>query len=174
MPEINSKSISSIPDKKVLYKSTVFVGLIAIAVFAPLLKQQMITGPLVNSTLFIAAVLLGGESAILVGLLPSLIALSVGLLPAPLAPMIPFIMTANAILILAFLQSKKRNYWLGIVSASILKFIFLFATSSIVVNLITKQQVAAKAAAMMSWPQLITALAGGIIAYLFLKAAKKI
>ena len=74
------------------------VLLIGIAMAAPVLfKQQYITGPIVNATLIIGVVLLGGRDALLVGLLPSTIALGAGIISPVLAPMIPFIIVGNAI-----------------------------------------------------------------------------
>lgn len=160
--------------KKALVKVGAIAIFLAIAVLAPLLKQQFITGLIVNAVLFISVMLLGNQGAILVGLVPSLIALSAGLLPIVLAPMIPFIMLGNTILIITFDYFKKKSYWLGIIIASFLKFLFLFLASSVVANLIIKKEIASKVAVMMSWPQLLTALTGGVIAYLFLKTIKKI
>jgi len=152
---------------------TQFISLVGVAVIVPLFHQQAITGPVVNATLFISVTLLGVQNAILVGLIPSLVALSTGLLPPVLAPMIPFIMVGNTILIIVFGYLKEKNFWLGIVTASVLKFLFLFSTSSIVINLLLKKEIATKVATMMSWPQLLTALVGGIIAFMFLKSIKK-
>ena len=160
--------------KELILSASQFVVLIGIATAAPLIGQQSIAGPIVNAVLFISVILLGSQGAILVGLVPSLIALSVGLLPIVLAPMIPFIMLGNTILVVTFDYFKKKSYWLGIIVASLLKFLFLFLASSVVANLIVKKEIASKVAIMMSWPQLLTALAGGIIAYLFLKTIKKI
>lgn len=166
--------VKSLVLKKEFITTAQFVSLVALATLAPLTgHQQWLTGPIVNSTLFISAALLGSQAAILVGLIPSLIALSAGLLPAVLAPMVPFIMMGNIILILVFDYLRKRNYWLGMISASFLKFIFLAGTSSLVIDLLLKKEVAQKVALMMNWPQLLTALAGGIIAYLFLKSIRK-
>lgn len=151
-----------------------FVLLLGVATAAPLFHNQFITGPIVNATLLVAVALLGMRDGILIGLIPSSIALSVGLLPPVLAPMIPFIIVGNAILVVTFGYLRNKNYWLGLVSASILKFTFLFATSSIVINLLANQKVAANVAVMMSWPQLVTALAGGLIAYGFLRGIKKV
>lgn len=170
---MNKIKVLAIPRKKV-FAIAQFAALLGIAVLAPLLYSQPVTGAIVNATLFVSAVLLGTQSAILIGLIPSLIALSVGLLPIALAPMVPFIITGNAILILVFGFFKKKNYWLGVISAGVLKFLFLFSSSSIVIDLILKKEIAQKAAAMMSLPQLFTALAGGAIAYLILKSVKKI
>lgn len=151
-----------------------FVGLLAIATVVPLFHSQPFTGPVVNATLFIAATVLGPTNAIVIGLIPSLIALSFGLLPPVLAPMIPFIMFGNAILIIVFNGLKNKNFWLGMIAASVLKFVFLFSTSSVVIHLLLKKELAITVAGMMSWPQLYTALGGGILAFFTLKIAKKI
>ena len=149
-----------------------FIVLTGIAVIAPLIGQQVITGSIVNAVLFVSTVFLGVRAGILVGLLPSIIALSIGLLPVVLAPMIAFIMTGNVILVMVFDFLRKRNFWMGVVTASILKFIFLFASSTIVVNLIVKTELAPRVAGMMSFPQLFTALAGGALAYLVIKSRR--
>jgi len=161
--------------KETILKSVYFLALIAAATFAPLLgHQQFISGPLVNAVLFISVAVLNAESAIVIGLFPSIYALSVGVLPSVLAPMIPFIMLGNAILVVAFSRLRKINFWFGMLGASFLKFVFLAASSSVVINLIIKKEVAVTAANMMSWPQLLTAVLGGIAAYAFLRAIKRV
>ena len=159
--------------KEAILALTQMVILVGVATFIPLLKQQALVGPTVNATLFISTVLLGPQNAILVGLIPRLVSISVGLLPPILAPTVPFIMVSNTLLILTFNYLREKNYWAGIVLASSLKYLFLFSTSSIVITLLLKKDVAPTVSAMLSWPQLATALAGGIIAYLALKAIKK-
>ena len=153
---------------------TQFVSLVAVASLAPLFLHQAATGPVINATLFISVVLLGPQRAILIGIFPSLIALSTGLLPAVLAPMIPFIITGNILLVLVFSYLRKKNYWRAMVVASILKFVFLFGTSSIVIDLLLNKEIAPKVAMIMSYPQLLTALSGGLIAFLFLRSIKKL
>ena len=149
-----------------------FIALVGIATVAPLLNQQAITGPIVNATLFISVILLGVQNAILVSLIPSLIALSVGLLPSFLAPMIPFIMVGNIVLIMVFDYLKNKSFWLRMILASVSKFIFLLSTSSLVISLISKEEIISKVSIMMGWSQLLTALAGGFIAYIFLNSLK--
>jgi hypothetical protein len=167
--------IKSLTIKKELILTLIqFTLIVGIATIAPLFHQQVITGPLVNAMLFIATVVLGAKNAILAGLIPSLIALSSGLLPAVLAPMVPFIMVGNSILILVFSNLREKNYWMSAILASFLKFLFLFLSSSIVINLLLKKEIATTVALMMSWPQLFTAIAGSLIAYFFLKGVKKI
>lgn len=136
------------------------LALVSVAVFAPFLKYQPVTGTIVNATLFISVMVLDIQSAIFVGLIPSLVSLAVGLLPTALAPMVPFIMFSNTILIVSFNLLRKRSYWLAVISSSLLKFLFLVVISSILFN---------NAVFMMSWPQLLTALAGGLVAYFIVK-----
>lgn len=160
--------------KEMVYSLAQFGILLSVVILAPLFFQQAITGVIVNAALFVSVIILGARNAILIAIVPSLIALSVGLLPIALAPMIPFIMAGNIILILCFGLLREKNYWLGVVMASSLKFLFLFSVSYVVMNLFIQQGVVAKATAtMMGLPQLLTALAGGVIAYLFLKSYKK-
>jgi hypothetical protein len=162
--------------EKVNYQTiTWFTSLTVAALVVPhYIHNQLITGPIVNAILFLACMTLGAGNAIMIGLLPSVVALISGLLPLPLAPMIPFIMISNAIMIITFSYLNKINYWVGILGATLFKYAFLFLTSTIVVNLITNKTVAAKAAStMMAYPQIITAIAGGVIAFGVMKALKK-
>ena len=146
--------------------------LLAVAVFAPLAHNQIITGSLVNAALFITAATLGLEGAILISLLPSLFALATGTLPLALAPLIPFIILSNILLVLVFVALKKTNYVFGIFSAAVLKFIFLAAVSSWAINFLFTGKLIKTAALMLSWPQLITALIGGALAYGIVKGGK--
>ena len=144
-----------------------FVSLVLVVAIVPrFVHNQFITGPLVNAVLFTGVAILGAGPAILIGLVPSVVALSAGLLPLPLAPMVPFIMISNAILVLIFAGLRRLNFWTGVGAAALIKYLFLYIASSWVVSLIAQDKIAAKASAiMMSWPQLATALIGGAIAW---------
>ncbi len=151
-----------------------FTSLMLVALILPrFIHNQFITGPIVNATLFIGAITLGSGSSMLIGLAPSVVALSSGLLPIALAPIVPFIMISNAILVFVFSYLQKTNYWFGVILSSLIKYIFLYGSSLIITQLITQKIVAIKAAAtMMAWPQLVTALLGGIIAFGVIKILK--
>jgi hypothetical protein len=107
-------------------------------------------------------------------------ALSGGLLPAILSPVVPFIMIANVlyVLIIEWIYSMNKDdfkgYWYGIVMASILKFVFLYFSVTIISRLLIKQELIAKVGQLMSWPQLTTALTGGMIAWIVLKWLKRL
>jgi hypothetical protein len=72
------------------------------------------------------------------------------------------------------LKNEIKAYWTGIVIASGLKFIFLFFSINIIGKLLVKQELTIKVAQIMSWPQFITALTGGMIAWVILKWLKRI
>ena len=148
-----------------------FVGLMAVAIVLPrFIHNQFVTGPIVNATLFLGAYYLGSGPAILVGLVPSVTALSAGLLPLPLAPMVPFIMISNAILIASFNWLKKFNFGSATIVASLAKYLFLYVTASFVISKLMPQTLASKASLiMMAWPQIVTALVGGLIAFGIIK-----
>lgn len=119
---------------------------------------QFITGPFVNTVLFLAAIIVGWQGGVLIGILTPVIAAMRGILPPPLAPLIPFIALGNGVLVILFFWLKYKNKILGILIASVVKFSVL----AIAVNLLV--QVPPSVAQMMSVPQLITTLVGGIIA----------
>jgi len=166
--KVKSIVLSSI-QTKVLARAGLFALFLILATFAPLLKNQFITGPIVNALLFLSTVYLGISAGLLISFLPSMFAFFTGLLPLPLMPMIPFIIISNAVLVLSFGIFRKKSFWLSAISASLLKFLFLFASSSFIINFFIKQSLPEKIVSMMTWPQLITALSGALIAFIVLK-----
>lgn len=150
-----------------------YLTLLGIAILSPIFPWQQVTGPLVNAILFIAVVLIGMKEAMVLAVMPSLMALAFGTLLPIAAPMVPFIIIGNIILVTVFAYFRQQNFWLGVVCASVLKFIWLYCWvlylaryihNPIFKNIIVK----------MSWPQLASALAGGVLAYVFLKSIKRI
>lgn len=146
-----------------------------------LIHNQLITGPLVNALLIISTLTLGVSASLTLGLIPSLIALSRGLLPIALAPAVPFIMVSNAIYILVFAKFIKKDkttnkgFFTGVISGSILKFAFLASVSQIILpKLFTSAELTQKVIFMLGLPQLVTALIGGVIAFLIYKGIKHV
>lgn len=157
-----------------------FITLAGVALFLPFfIHLQWLTGSVVNAILILVLFLVGIRSALVVALVPSLMALAGGLLPAVLAPAVPFIMISNVIFILSldrvydWSKNSDRGYWLGILVGAVLKFIFLYVSVSWVVKLLTREELAMAIVRMMSWSQLITAVLGGVIAFAVLKWLKR-
>ncbi len=121
---------------------------------------QPVTGPAVNAMLILSALLAGPSSGVVIGCLTPIIAWQRGILPAPLGPMIPFIALGNAVLVLLFALLKRRQPYLAIGVAAVAKYAVLATAVRLIVT------VPPPVAAAMGIPQLITALAGGVIALL--------
>jgi hypothetical protein len=153
---------------------TWFTTLMVVAIVLPrFIHNQFITGPIVNATLFLGAYYLGNGNAILIGLVPSVAALSAGLLPLSLAPMVPFIMISNAILIVVFNWLRKVNFGSAAIVSSLAKYLFLYITATFMISKLMPATLASKVSLiMMAWPQLVTALTGGLIAFGVIKIVK--
>lgn len=128
---------------------------------------QFITGPLVNTVLYLAAMIVGWQGGIMIGIFTPVIAAMRGILPPPLTPIIPFIALGNAVLVILFFWLKSKNKIAGIIIASSVKFLLLVSAVKLLVR------VPPAIAQMMSFPQLITALAGGFIALLIINIFKR-
>jgi hypothetical protein len=160
---------------------TQFITLSGIASILPFfIHLQWITGPIVNAILILALLLIGIRSALLLCVIPSLMALSGGLLPFVLAPVIPFIAIGNVIFVLTIyyfyynFNNEKKGYWFGVIFGAVLKFVFLYLSVNLISNILIKQELILKVAQMMSWPQFFTAMTGGMIAWGILKWLKRL
>lgn len=158
-----------------------FLGLAGVITVLPfLIHLQWLIGPIVNAILIITLFVVGIRSALVLCLVPSLMALSGGLLPVILAPIVPFIMISNVIYIILIdriyytVKDVKKGYWMGVITASGLKFLFLLASVNIIGGLLIKQELAQKVAQILSWPQFFTALSGGMLAWIVLKILKRV
>lgn len=131
--------------------------------------NQFFVGPVVNAILLITAYICGTKWGVLTGLLTPIMALLVGQLAAPMAPFIPFIAVGNMIYVLIFgllIQNKIKRV-IGIILGSSAKFIFLYFSAVKLTHLFSLNippKVLSSLAVAMGIPQLITGLAGGILA----------
>jgi len=149
-------------------KLTQLAILLAITLaFQMLGLPQPLTGPAVNGMLIFSTLTVGPVGAALIGLLTPVIAFLRGILAPPLGPAIPFIVVANWIYIFAFVGLKKINIYLGLLMGSILK---LAVLAGAIQFFIAVPPAVAKA---LQFPQLITALVGGVIAFFVWSALGK-
>lgn len=143
----------------------------AVVLFLPqLIPHQWIVGPIINAVFVISLFLFGIRPTIILCFVPSMIAMLSGILPSVMAPILPFIMLSNVIYVttIFLLTTKAKNstsaYWYGIFTASFLKFLFLVTSINLLGKLLTGLVIPTKILTMFSWPQLLTAITGGIIA----------
>ena len=134
----------------------IFTAIAFPALLAHTPQNQWITGTIVNAIIFLAVWRVGIVNATFVAALPSSIALVRGLLPAPMAILVPYIIVSNLVLILIFYFFKKHRLT-GVIAASAAKFAFLFVITTLFIP------ISHPLIGMLQWPQLATALAGGLI-----------
>lgn len=168
MTKIKAITINSSREKIFLW-----ISLALIAGITPLfLHEQWITGPLVNAILVAATLTLGPWEAIAIAFIPSGMALASGLLPVVLAPTIPVIIIGN-ILLISGVQLFKNKPLFGILTGAVAKFIWLTIASTWILQFFIPGNFIAKVGTMLSWPQLATAILGGLIALGIIKIWKK-
>lgn len=135
---------------------------------------QYVTGPLVNALLLLTLEWCGLGQAMAVGMITPMGAALRGILPLPLWVMMPFIAVGNAAFVGVFHLLRERSRVVALVAAAVVKFAWLSgAVTALVVwplHVAVGGNVAAVAIPqsiinMMRWPQLGTALVGGILAF---------
>jgi hypothetical protein len=136
--------------------------LLALALAIQALRfPAQITGIAINAILFSTAILVHPVAGIVIGLITPWIAVVTGIMA--LAFMAPFIMAANASLVLVFWVFRKHSHLVAVVTGALAKYAFFILTINVFVGLIGKRLPPA-AIAVFGFQQLLTALAGGLLA----------
>ncbi len=96
--------------------------------------------------------------------------------------MIPFIMLGNATLVAVYDRLRRHNRWLALGVAALAKFGVLYGAATFFVARPLELALGGPARTvvmpaaivnMMSWPQLVTAVAGGLLAFAVLRIRQK-
>lgn len=133
--------------------------------------DQYIIGSLVNACLIIAAITVGASGGIVISILAPVIALLQGEIGFPI--MVPFVALGNVVIVLCIALLYHKNKIGAFVAGIISKFLCLYITITyIAIPVITPKLQGPKAEAVpkllsfkFSWPQIVTATIGSIIAY---------
>lgn len=137
-------------------------------------NSNFIVGPLVNACLLISTALAGIWSGIIIAIVSPFASLINNHAPiaAALLPFSPFVAVGNAVYVLSYYMLGKRNPLAGIGIGAILKFAFLYSAINIFLNIFEFPKFAGILIFLFGWPQLVTALLGGIAALAAIKALK--
>ena len=133
--------------------------------FIPLspLGSNFIIGSLVNASLATASVMVGMWGGIIISVAAPVIAFMQQHIA--FVWLVPIVAGGNAALVLLYGWWYRKNKWTGIALSSVVKFVLLFAMVKTAVSvLVVPPPAAAMLTLMFSWPQLVTAVIGGIIA----------
>ena len=160
-----------------------FALLVALAVALPNLGlPQSVTGPLVNALLLLTVSWEGVGAAALLGILTPLGAALRGVLPLPLLAMIPVIALGNGVFVAIYGGLRARSRWWALGVAAVAKTALLYGAVTLLVARPLQLALGGNPLAitlpeamvnMMRWPQLATALAGGLIAFGIERASQR-
>lgn len=143
--------------------------------FIPMPSQLsiFIIGTLVNATLLVTVVLLGLGSGTIICVAAPMVAFFQGHIAFPW--MVPIIAIGNFTIILIYYLFHSKAKGTAVLLSSFTKFVFLLISTRWFIGLL---EVPAKPAQVLSyafsWPQLITALLGGIVSISVLRILEPI
>lgn len=143
--------------------------LLAAAIVFQLVKMgQYVTGTGINGVLITAVGACGLPWAAAIGIMTPMLAVLLGVQPPPTIVLVTFIMAGNTVYVVLFRILRKYNVYAGIIAAALMKFILLYTAANIIV-----EGLPAPIKLAFSFPQLITAIAGGAIGLVVLKAVSR-
>jgi hypothetical protein len=173
---------------KIIYitQTAVMLALLIGAQFITRSFGQFVTGSMVNLILLVSVFIIGIYGGVTIAVLSPLLAFLAGIGPA-FIQIIPFIAFGNILFVtIAWIISKNfiatlstKNIIIssiGLITASLSKFLFLlFGLVTVALPLIPgiKEKQLAVIGTAFSWPQLITALIGSILAMMIVPHLKK-
>ena len=161
-------------------RTAIFIALLVVVQAATAaLGNQFVTGSAVNLILIVSVMTCGLSSGAAVAVVSPVLAKLFGI--GPLWQIVPMIMVGNLVLVLVWRLLGARDprkvwYPVALAAAAGCKFgvLWLGVTKWIVpIVLGLPEQKAAVVSAAFSWPQLVTALIGGVLAVLVLPVVKK-
>lgn len=167
---MNAKSVILARASLLLALSLLFQSLRFVIPVPPILSMFLI-GSLMNACLLVAVEWVGAGAALIISFLAPVVAYLQQLLPLPIF-IIP-VALGNAIYIGIFLMGRRLQFWLNLSAAAASKAIFMYIAFTWLLNLIAiPAQLAEGLLFIMSWPQFITGMIGGILAGIIKKRLK--
>ena len=164
---------------KTITRTAILIALLVALQYATSSLGQFVTGSCVNLVLAVAALLCGLWSGVIVAAVSPFFAFLLGIGPKFIA-LVPFIALGNIVyvVILSLLGKKLEKLpasLLSVLAAAVCKFLTLYL---VIVHLVLPRLgLAEKQVTMMStmfsWPQLVTAAIGGVLALLIVPQLKK-
>lgn len=137
----------------------------------PPMLSTFLIGSLMNACFLIAAEWVGAGPALLITFLVPIAAYFQQVLPLPIF-IIP-VALGNAIYIGVFLMGRRLQYWWKLSAAAASKMIFMYVAFHWLLTLIAiPGNIATGLLFIMSWPQLVTGIIGGILARIIKKRLK--
>ena len=167
--------------RSVTYAGVLIALLVAVQFFAAGIGGQFVAGPLVNLILIISVMLCGLRIGLTVGVVSPVCAKLIGI--GPFWTLIPFIILGNAAFVIVWHFSERINadvivvrHLITAAAAAVVKFAVLYigiVMIAVPFLLDIPAQAAAVVTNMFSYPQMLTAFAGGAAASVVVPILKK-
>jgi hypothetical protein len=172
-----NQSVKFITRTAILLALTVlFQSLRVLMPFMPANISQYVIGSLVNLCLIVAAVMVGIKGGLIIAIAAPIIAFLQGFTPSPV--LIVPIALGNVVLVAVVYFLYARNSIIAFALGAVLKFITLYiSVVKIALPLFlpkAPEKMQALLSVQFSWPQLITASIGGILALGVLAVLNKV
>lgn len=132
--------------------------------------STLIIGTGVNFILFYSTEKSGWLSGSIIALLAPIVALLQGHLSS--IYLLPVVMLGNLVLVIAYEYLKRLNFWFGTITSCVSKSAVIFLGALLVINMRPSSLGTFITSLSYTWPQLVTALIGGIIFAAFAKNKK--
>lgn len=165
---MNNNVVRFITRTAVLLALTVLFQSLRSIIPMPAQVSQYVVGSLVNLSLIIAAVVVGIKGGLIISVAAPIIAYFQGQLPQIMPFMIVAVALGNAVIVIMVGLFYNKNKYVALISGAVLKFITLYiAVIKIVLPFIypnVPDQAKALLSVNFSWPQLVTASIGGLLA----------
>lgn len=133
---------------------------------------QLLTGSCVNLVLAVCALYLGWGSALAVACISPILAWLLGIGPA-FPALVPCIAVGNGVYVLLLSLIKGKALWTVPLSAGAKALSLRLLIGSVVAPLVVPSAKLATVVAMFAWPQLYTALIGGVLGSVVAKRLPK-
>jgi hypothetical protein len=165
-----------------LVRASIFL---ALAIILQIIDRNFVSinpiliGPLITTLIFLTTYISGLSLGILIGILIPVLGILVGVVSGPFIPFVPIMILGNVILVIAFgiLMYRGRTFlYTGIALSSFLRYLFMTFSSKYLVNIFNlnlPQKILQQVLMLLSTPQLINALIGGIIAIIIIEIINK-
>jgi len=175
-----NKTVQVLTKTAMLLALTVLFQSLRVIIPMPTTMNLFVVGSLVNLALIIAGVTVGIRGGVAIAVLAPVIALLQGFIGNPI--LVPFVALGNVVIVTAAALLYKNNKYLAIAGGAVAKFavLYLSIVKYAFPTLIAPALPAAQAGKMasllayqFSWPQLVTAALGGMLAILILPLLDK-
>ena len=137
--------------------------------------NNFVVGPLVNMCLLVATAFTGVWSGVIIAVVSPFASLINNHAPvaAALLPFAPFVAIGNILFVVSYYFLRKKSQLLSVLIGAVLKFGFLMGAITIFLKIFSFPKFAKVLILLFGWPQLITAVVGGVMALLVIQIMEK-